>query len=89
MNVTPEVLKDYVFGELNESDRRAVEAATAADGALRDELARLQLTQSALAIAAEQRRWVDARGSAKASTVALVAAYGSYVGRPTQSFQQA
>ena len=40
-------------------------------------------------LAAEQRRWVDAQGSAKASAAALVAAYGSYVGRPTQSFQQA
>ena len=48
MNVTPEVLKDYVFGELNAAERRAVETAAAVDGALRDELARLQLTQSAL-----------------------------------------
>jgi anti-sigma factor RsiW len=48
MNVTPEVLKDYVFGELDAAERRAVEAAAAADGAVRDELARLQLTQSAL-----------------------------------------
>ena len=48
MNVTPEVLKDYVFGELNAAERRAVETAAAADGALRDELGRLQLTQSAL-----------------------------------------
>lgn len=48
MKVTPEVLKDYVFGELDAADRRAVESAAAADGALRDELARLQLTQSAL-----------------------------------------
>ncbi|MBI2687904.1 MAG: hypothetical protein HYX27_16470 [Acidobacteria bacterium] len=48
MNVTPEVLKDYVFGELSPADRRAVEAAVASDGALRDELARLQVTQSAL-----------------------------------------
>ncbi len=48
MNVTPEVLKDYVFGELNAAERRAVEAAAAADGALREELGRLQMTQSAL-----------------------------------------
>ena len=48
MNVTPEVLKDYVFGELNAAERRAVETAAAADSALRDELVRLQLTQSAL-----------------------------------------
>lgn len=48
MNVTPEVLKDYVFGELDAAGRRAVETAVAADAALRDELARLQLTQSAL-----------------------------------------
>ncbi|MFN0107149.1 MAG: hypothetical protein ACKV2U_34255 [Bryobacteraceae bacterium] len=48
MKVTPEVLKDYVFGELSAAERRAVEAEVAADGALRDELARLQLTQSAL-----------------------------------------
>jgi len=48
MNVTPEVLKDYVFGELDAAGRRAVEAAVAADAALREELARLQLTQSAL-----------------------------------------
>ena len=31
MKVTPEVLKDYVFGELNAADHRAVEAAIAAD----------------------------------------------------------
>ena len=48
MNVTSEVLKDYVFGELNASERRAVESAVADDGALREELARLQLPQSAL-----------------------------------------
>jgi hypothetical protein len=48
MNVTTEVLKDYVFGELDAAERRAVEAAVAADGALREELARLQVTQSAL-----------------------------------------
>ena len=48
MNVTPEVLKDYVFGELSAAERQAVEATIANDGALRDELARLQLTQSAL-----------------------------------------
>jgi anti-sigma factor RsiW len=48
MNVTPEVLKDYVFGELSVAERRAVEASLASDAALRDELARLQLTQSAL-----------------------------------------
>jgi len=48
MTVTPEVLKDYVFGELNPAERRAVESAVAADPSLRDELARLQLTQSAL-----------------------------------------
>lgn len=48
MNVTPEVLKDYVFGELNEAERRVVESAVAADSSLREELARLQFTQSAL-----------------------------------------
>ena len=48
MNVTSEVLKDYVFGELSASERRAVESAVAGDGALREELARLQITQSAL-----------------------------------------
>lgn len=48
MNVTPEVLKDYVFGELDPAGRRAVEAAVAADASLREELARLQVTQSAL-----------------------------------------
>lgn len=48
MKVTSEVLKDYVFGELGAAERQAVETAIAADGALRDELARLQLTQSAL-----------------------------------------
>ena len=41
-------LKDYVFGELDAAGRRAVEAACAADPALREELARLQVTQSAL-----------------------------------------
>lgn len=48
MNVTPDVLKDYVFGELNTAEMRAVETAVAADDALREELARLQMTQSAL-----------------------------------------
>jgi len=48
MNVTPEVLKDYVFGELSAAERRAVETAAEADGVLREELARLQITQSAL-----------------------------------------
>lgn len=48
MKVTPEVLKDYVFGELEAAERRAVEAAAASDPVLRDELARLQVTQSAL-----------------------------------------
>jgi hypothetical protein len=48
MNVTSEILKDYVFGELNAAERRAVETAVTADESLRDELARLQLTQSAL-----------------------------------------
>ena len=37
MNVTPEVLKDYVFGELDAAGRRAVEAAVAADASLREE----------------------------------------------------
>jgi hypothetical protein len=41
-------LKDYVFGELSAAERREVEAACAADPALREELARLQVTQSAL-----------------------------------------
>lgn len=41
-------LKDYVFGELSAAERRTVEAACAADPALREELARLQVTQSAL-----------------------------------------
>ena len=41
-------LKDYVFGELDAAGRRAVEVACAADPALREELARLQVTQSAL-----------------------------------------
>lgn len=54
MNVTQEVLKDYVFGELSTAERSAVEAAAAADGALRDELARLQLTQSALSSLREE-----------------------------------
>lgn len=48
MNITSDVLKDYVFGELDAAGRKAVEAACATDGALRDELARLQVTQSAL-----------------------------------------
>lgn len=48
MKVTPEVLKDYLFGELDAAACRAVEAAVAVDPALREELARLQLTQSAL-----------------------------------------
>ncbi|MBL8239747.1 MAG: hypothetical protein JNM66_20145 [Bryobacterales bacterium] len=48
MNITSDVLKDYVFGELNAVERREVEAAIAADAALRDEVARLQVTQSAL-----------------------------------------
>ena len=48
MNVTPDVLKDYVFGELNAVEMRAVEAAAAADASLREELTRLQNTQSAL-----------------------------------------
>lgn len=48
MNVTPEVLKDYVFGELDAAGRNAVETAIAADAALREELARLQVTQSAM-----------------------------------------
>lgn len=41
-------LKDYVFGELSAAERREVEAACSADPALREELARLQVTQSAL-----------------------------------------
>ncbi len=41
-------LRDYVFGELSAAERREVEAACAADPALREELARLQVTQSAL-----------------------------------------
>ena len=48
MNITNDLLKDYVFGELDAAGRRAVEAACAADPALREELARLQVTQSAL-----------------------------------------
>jgi anti-sigma factor RsiW len=48
MKITADVLKDYVFGELGEAERRAVEAACAADAELREELARLQVTQSAL-----------------------------------------
>ena len=48
MNITSDVLKDYVFGELNAAERRTVETAIAADPALRDEVARLQVTQSAL-----------------------------------------
>jgi anti-sigma factor RsiW len=48
VTITNEVLKDYVFGELDAAGRRAVEAACAADPALREELARLQVTQSAL-----------------------------------------
>lgn len=48
MKITADVLKDYVFGELGEAERREVEAACAADAGLRDELARLQVTQSAL-----------------------------------------
>lgn len=48
MNITSDDLKDYVFGELDAAGRRAVEAAVASDVALRDELARLQVTQSAL-----------------------------------------
>ncbi len=48
MTISQETLKDYVFGELNAAERRAVEAACAADPALREELARLQVTQSAL-----------------------------------------
>ena len=48
MNVTPDVLKDYVFGELSAAEMRAVETAVAADDVLREELARLQMTQSAL-----------------------------------------
>lgn len=48
MNITSDELKDYVFGELDGAGRRAVETACAADPALRDELARLQVTQSAL-----------------------------------------
>jgi anti-sigma-K factor RskA len=48
MTVSPDVLKDYVFGELNAAEMRAVESAVAADDALREELARLQMTQSAL-----------------------------------------
>ena len=48
MNITSDVLKDYVFGELNAAERRAVETAVAADPALREEVARLQVMQSAL-----------------------------------------
>jgi len=48
MKVTPDQLKDYVFGELNAAERREVEAALHADAALRDEYARLQVTQTAL-----------------------------------------
>lgn len=48
MTISQDTLKDYVFGELNAAERRAVEAACAADPALREELARLQVTQSAL-----------------------------------------
>jgi anti-sigma factor RsiW len=48
MKVTSDVLKDYVYGELPAAERRAVEEAVAADGALREELGRLQVTQSAL-----------------------------------------
>jgi len=48
MPVTPDQLKDYIFGELNAAERRDVEAALASDAALRDEYARLQITQTAL-----------------------------------------
>lgn len=48
MKVTPDVLKDYVFGELDAAGRRAVEAAVAADAGLAEELQRLQMTQTAL-----------------------------------------
>ena len=48
MTISQDTLKDYVFGELNAAERRAVETACAADPALREELARLQVTQSAL-----------------------------------------
>ncbi|MBM3754331.1 MAG: hypothetical protein FJW38_10170 [Acidobacteria bacterium] len=48
MKVTPDQLKDYVFGELNAAERREVEAALHVDPTLRDEYARLQVTQTAL-----------------------------------------
>jgi anti-sigma factor RsiW len=48
MKVTADILKDYVFGELDAAGRREVEAAVAADAGLREELARLQVTQSAM-----------------------------------------
>ncbi len=48
MKVTPDQLKDYVFGELNAAERREVESALHADAALREEYARLQVTQTAL-----------------------------------------
>lgn len=48
MSVTPDQLKDYIFGELNAAERREVEAALASNDALREEYARLQMTQTAL-----------------------------------------
>lgn len=48
MKVTPDQLKDYVFGELNAAERREVESALHGDAALREEYARLQVTQTAL-----------------------------------------
>jgi anti-sigma factor RsiW len=48
MKVTSEVLKDYVYGELTAEERREVEAAVGADGELREELGRLQVTQAAM-----------------------------------------
>ena len=48
MKVTADILKDYVFGELDAAGRREVEAAVAADAGLREELGRLQVTQSAM-----------------------------------------
>lgn len=48
MNVTPDVLKDYVFGELDAAGRREVERAAESDPTIGEELARLQMTQTAL-----------------------------------------
>jgi len=54
MSCAPFDLKDYLFGELPEEERRQLETHIAACSACREELERLKLTQTALAALREE-----------------------------------